>query len=240
MEQEHLFLTLPQAVTAICLDFRGYGPQPMLFCEVLRTLFGSEISYKRDPEREGLWISDTRGGPMRWLEGNDLVERICRLITEADLRNRIGPETMATICRQVFQASCQAAKSPGNGQWRIRVHTDMSAFECRQCGQCCRQLDYRNGITAEDVARLEALGRMDILEWVRPVRTAQGDIVYRIWVTPGTNRFAHPCPFLKRGSSRDRWICSIHDVKPHICSNYPVSRKHAVMTGCPGFDISPR
>jgi uncharacterized membrane protein YhaH (DUF805 family) len=57
------------------------------------------------------------------------------------------------------------------------------------------------------------------------------------WVIPGTNEFAPSCPFLKRGGSPHQWICSIHDVKPDICRNYPVSRKHALMTGCPGFDI---
>lgn len=239
MEQD-LFLTLPQAVTAICLDFRGYDAQPMLFSEILRTLFDSEITFKREPEREGLWISGRRHGRMHWLEGIDLVERMCHLVTEAHAQSRIGPEKMASLCRQVFQAACQAVRDPESGQWGVRVQTDMSTFECRQCGQCCRQLDYRNGITKEDVDRLKQLGRSDVLEWVRTVRSASGDTVYRIWVTPGTNQFADPCPFLKRGSSHDRWICSIHDVKPHICSNYPVSRKHAQMTGCPGFDITRR
>jgi Fe-S-cluster containining protein len=239
MEQD-LFLTFPQAVTAITLDFRGYGPQTMLFCEVLRTLFGSEITYKRESGKEGLWISDTRHGPMQWLEGNDLVAYMCRRVAEAVLNRGIEPRTMAVLCRQIFQTPCRAAEDPGTGRWGIRVETDMSAFECRQCGQCCRQLDYRDGITAEDVSRLERLGRDDILAWVRPVRAATGDIVYRIWVRPGTNRFAHPCPFLKIGPAPDCRICSIHEVKPQICRNYPVSRKHARMTGCPGFDISRR
>lgn len=235
MEQD-LFLTMPQAVNAICFDFRGYGAQPMLFSQILRTLFESEVTCKREPGKEGLWLSDTRHGRMRWLQGADLVEWMCRLITEAHGRHRIGPEEMAALCRQVFQAPCRAVKDPQSGQWRIRVLTDMGAFECRQCGQCCRRLDYHNGITEEDVERLKRLGRGDILEWVRKVRTTEGGVVYHIWVVPGTNQFARPCPFLKQGASRDLWICGIHDVKPHICRSYPVSRKHARMTGCPGFD----
>ena len=35
-----------------------------------------------------------------------------------------------------------------------------------------------------------------------------------------------------------RSVCTIQDVKPGICRQYPSSRKHAVMTGCPGFQGS--
>ncbi len=234
MEQEHLFLTMSQAATAICLDFRGYGPQTMLFCEVLRALCDPSLNYKREPGREGLWVSDADHGKMHWLDGADLVAYMCARITEADLDH----EALAAVCRMVFQAPCQAARHPDTGRWGVRVQTDMAAFHCRQCGQCCRQLNYRDGMTKEDVARLKQLGRDDVLEWVRPSRTVEGHRVYRIWVIPGTNQFTRTCPFLKRGASRDRWICSIHDAKPDICKNYPVSRKHALMTGCPGFDIS--
>jgi Fe-S-cluster containining protein len=52
---------------------------------------------------------------------------------------------------------------------------------------------------------------------------------------PGTREFAEACPFLQQKPAENRWICRIHNVKPQICRNYPVSRKHAVMTGCSGF-----
>jgi Fe-S-cluster containining protein len=233
MEQDHLFLTMSQAVTAICLDFRGYGPQAMLFCEILRTLPNLNVSYNRESGKEGLWISDPGHGNLRWMDGDNLVAYMCDLITGADL----DPDDLALICRRVFQAPCRPTRHPETGERGLLVHTDMASFECRQCGRCCRKLDYRDGITQEDVEQLKQLGRTDVLEWMRPVRNAQGQIVYRIWVIPGTNQFAHPCPFLKRGSCQEHWICSIHEVKPHICRNYPVSRKHALMTGCPGFDI---
>jgi Fe-S-cluster containining protein len=93
-------------------------------------------------------------------------------------------------------------------------------------------------LTEEDVQLLRSKGREDVLEWVRAITGRDGQNTYRIWVTPGSTQFAVPCPFLKQGSSSDRWVCAIHDVKPKICQHYPVSRKHALMTGCPGFDTS--
>jgi len=234
MTQAHLFLTLSQALTAICLDFRGYAPQTMLFCEVLRALNAPGVKYLREPGKAGLWLSYGNQGKMRWLEGADLVAFMCRQVKEANL----DPEHLAVICRMVFQTLCHTTRHPDTDQPGIMVKTDMTAFQCRQCGQCCRQLDYRDGMTQADAERLKEIGRTDILAWVRTARTSGGDIAHRIWVIPGTNEFAPTCPFLKRGASPQRWICSIHEVKPDICRHYPVSRKHALMTGCPGFDIS--
>ena len=94
MEQDHLFLTMSQAVTAICLDFRGYGPQAMLFCEILRTLPNLNVSYNRESGKEGLWISDPGHGNLRWMDGDNLVAYMCDLITGADL----DPDDLALIC----------------------------------------------------------------------------------------------------------------------------------------------
>ena len=234
MAQTHLLLTLSQALTAICLDFRGYEPQTMLFCEVLRALDAPGVKYRREPGKAGLWLSYGNQGKLRWLEGEALVDFMCRQIENANL----DPEHLALICRMVFQTPCRVDRHPDTGQPGIVVQTDMAAFQCRQCGQCCRRLDYRDGMTEADVERLKKMGRNDILAWVRTTRTIRGDIAHRIWVIPGTNEFAPTCPFLKKGVSPQRWICSIHEVKPDICRHYPVSRKHALMTGCPGFDIN--
>jgi Fe-S-cluster containining protein len=226
-----LFLSEEQALKSVILDFRGYGAQPMLFCEVLRMLFGETLIFKREAGREGLWIADGRL-KMSWLEGGDLVEYMCRVVQAAEG----PPERLAALCSLVFQTPCRVGENPRTGRKGIVVQTDMSEFECRQCGECCRALAYHDGMAAEDVAHLKKHGRKDILKWVRESKTSDGRTVYRIWVTPETNQYERPCPFLKHGPSPDRWICRIHEVKPQICRNYPVSRKHAVMTGCPGFD----
>jgi Fe-S-cluster containining protein len=232
MNGETIFLTSEQALKAVFHDFRGYGPQPMLFCEVLRMRFGQDLIYKREAGKEGLWIS---GGPlsMRWLEGDDLVEFMCRTVEQA----QFPPERLAALCTLVFQTRCRMGHHPDHGHTGIFVHTDMEAFECRKCGECCRSLAYHDGMTAEDAAYLKKRGRRDVLQWVRMTPSADGRTVYRIWVKPGTNQYERPCPFLKREPSSDRWRCDIHEVKPQICRSYPVSRKHALMTGCPGFAV---
>ena len=111
----------------------------------------------------------------------------------------------------------------------------MEDFRCRQCGQCCRTLDYHDQLTAEDVASWQACQQTEILDWVGVFRGEGGQAVYRMWVKPGTTQLVETCPFLHQVASQNRWECRIHQVKPGICRNYPVSRKHALMTGCPGF-----
>jgi len=233
MEDSELFLTVEQVLNAICLDFRGYGPQPMLFCEVLRSIHGNSVIYKREPGSDGLWISTGKHRRMQWLDGAELIEFMCHTVVNADL----GTDQLAVLCRKIFQTSCSPARCPDTGQPGIQIQTKMENFSCKQCGRCCTQLAYHDGITRDDVQRLETLGRKDILEWVGRTKTKDGRTVYRMWVIPETNRLApKPCPFLKQGPTNSQRICSIHDVKPHICRHYPVSRKHAAMTGCPGFD----
>ena len=82
----------------------------------------------------------------------------------------------------------------------------------------------------------EQTGRSDVLEWVGAFKKDGRETVYRIWMKPGTRTFAETCPFLQKIPHENKWICRIHDVKPRICREYPVSRKHAIMTGCPGFE----
>jgi Fe-S-cluster containining protein len=118
----------------------------------------------------------------------------------------------------------------------VRIETGMEDFSCRQCGGCCTSLDYHHELTEEDVAQWERLGRTDILKWVRRIEGEGRHKAYRIWTVPGTTRLADVCPFLKKIPSENRWECLIHDVKPAICRQYPLTRKHGIMTGCPGFD----
>jgi Fe-S-cluster containining protein len=72
--------------------------------------------------------------------------------------------------------------------------------------------------------------------WVGVFDKKDSEPVYRIWMKPGTREFADSCPFLIQSpAEKQHWICRIHDVKPEICRQYPVSRKHGIMTGCRGF-----
>ena len=156
----------------------------------------------------------------------------------------IGVSTIHELLKQGHQVRCFDVDTPVNrktakkvtGQPGIRVLTGMEDFACHQCGKCCQRLDYHNEITADDVAYWKQAGRSEILDWVGTFQKNDREALYRIWIKPGTRTFAETCPFLKKKPHENRWICLIHDVKPQICRQYPVSRKHAIMTGCPGFE----
>lgn len=233
-QRETVFLTADQALRSIRRDLRQYDPQVMLLCQILRLISGGKTVVRRDPNRDGAWISTPARQNMRWLGGPELVETVCESLEDAHTE----PEMLASVCGRVFHARAYTALDPETGQVGIRVETGMDDFHCRQCGRCCRSLDYRKEVTAEDVARWRTLGRTDILDWVGIFERAGRETAYRIWMIPGTTKTAETCPFLHHVSEENRWICRIHDVKPAICRQYPFTRKHALMTGCPGFQRS--
>lgn len=231
-KKETVFLTGPEALEAIRIDFRQYTPQVMLFCQVIRLISGGQITAKRDREKNGAWISVPGRPNMRWMEGTEMVDYVCEALGAADLNDPL----LASICARVFHTRAYPAMHSETGRKGIRIETGMEDFACRQCAQCCRSLDYRKEVTAEDVARWRASGRTDILEWVGVFEREGYETAYRIWTIPGTTELAEICPFLQEISSENRWVCRIHDAKPAICRQYPSSRKHALMTGCPGFE----
>lgn len=230
-EKETIFLTLDEALEALRIDLNQYAPQNYLLCELIRLMADDPLAVKSEAGGNGAWIRLAGCRQMRWVQGRELTEIACGMLPEL----RAHPRLMAAVCSRVFQARAVCAGEPGTGKPGIRIETGMEHFRCVQCGQCCRSLNYRDALTADDVSAWEKAGRQDILRWVGRFKRPDGRTAYRIWMTPGTGRPAAICPFLQRRSSENRWICRIHDVKPGICRQYPVSRKHAVMTGCPGF-----
>lgn len=228
MEKDTLFLTIDQILDAIRRDFMQYEPQVLLFAEILRLINHDPSAFKREAGEDGIWIRLPGCHHMRFLQGTALVDYMCALIGR--LKDRADPALMADLAGRVFQTRVRQAGPDGFG-----IETGMERFACRQCGRCCRDLDYHAEVTVEDVARWRTLDRADILKWVGVTRHRDGRETYRIWVVPGTNRFAEPCPFLKKIPTRHAWQCRIHEIKPLICRAYPVSKKHALMTGCSGF-----
>jgi Fe-S-cluster containining protein len=232
MGSHSIFLTIEEAIDAITLDFRRYAPQVLLFCSIIDLISDNEIRFQRAPGKEGVWVNQCRRSNMRWLDGPQLVDYMCTVI-------RTTPWTidmLAAACRRVFQSRAKPATAPETGRPGIDIDTQMRLFECRHCGCCCRSLDYHHEAGADDVEMWRSLGRNDILRWVDTSVRENRTVAYRIWVDPGTRKLAQPCPFLKKEPAADRWGCTIHAVKPRICRNYPLSRKHAVMTGCRGFE----
>ena len=229
--KETIFLTLQQALEAVCIDFRRYEPQVMLFSEVLRVISAGNAVIKQDSKKGGRWVAAEPGSKMVWMDGAALSEYVCRTLHEKDYE----PEVMVAVCARVFQARAFPGTDPESGRAGIHIETNMERFSCRQCGNCCIFLDYHDALTPADVKQWERIGRQDILDWVGVSRTSNGKPIYRIWVEAATGKRVRQCPFLEHLPAQNRWICRIHDVKPRICREYPVSRKHGLMTGCPGF-----
>ena len=227
-EKARLFLTRTEALEAIRIDFAQYAPQARLFCNLVPQVFGQDALVSPGPATDEFWIRPRRTGALQRVTGRQLGD----LLLE---RLAVDPPplaSLASICYQVFQArTVPGSQQECRGLW---VETGMEAFSCRQCGRCCRALQFRDTGTAEDFRRLSRLGRDDILAWMVPVRREGRIVSCRLWLDPATGRFAEACPWLVE-TVPDRFACRIHDVRPEICRQYPGTRKHAEMTGCIGF-----
>ena len=231
MEKATIFLTTREAIQAIVTDFCQYDPQIILFSNILPLMTEGRIHLKRDPGKNGAWINRQGKPAMKWLNGPELVAYMCNAVT----KTRWHPHLLATVCARVFQTRASPVTGTGSQKLGVCLETNMEDFNCRQCGSCCRFLEYRNEITSGDVARWRAAGRKDILKWVDEIRLKNHTSSFRVWVNPITGEQTQGCPFLREESPNGRWICRIHDVKPAICRQFPLSRKHAVMSGCRGF-----
>ena len=230
-EKESIFLSLEQAREAVRADFMQYGPQIMLLCQILRLISDGLIATKRESGKNGAWVGEAGHRNMRWLEGAELVRYACETLDGTVFT----PDLAASVCSRVFHTRAYPHKEAGKDQTGIRIETGMEDYACRRCGRCCLSLDYHEELTPEDVARWRETGRDDILEWVGIIRREGREPSYRIWIYPGTDKVADVCPFLENAPSKKHRACAIYDVRPGICRQYPLSRKHAFMTGCGGF-----
>ena len=231
MEKDTIFLTTREAIQAIVTDFRQYDPQIILFSNILPLLTDGRIHLKREPGKNGAWVNRQGKPAMKWLNGPELVSYMCEVVTQV----RWHPPLLATVCSRVFRTRASPETDGDTQKPGVCLETNMEDFNCRLCGACCRFLEYRNEITSGDVARWRAAGRKDILKWVNEIRLKNHTSSFRAWVSPITGEQTRGCPFLREESPNGRWVCSIHDVKPAICRQFPLSRKHAIMSGCRGF-----
>ncbi len=228
---DRFFLTPDQALEAVSRAFAQYPAQLKLLCTLWPMVFGEDAYVYHDPGRRVVWAK--RDGRARLVRvGEDDLKRW----TVERMRQVPPPlNLLARILAQVFGVRCVAGPGPdANATDGIWVATDMGDFVCTRCGHCCRNLNYRDGCTPDDYARWQALGRSDILEWVGTVRRQGRVVACRIWMLPGTNRYADACPWLSTADPGGPATCTIHDLRPAVCRSYPGSRKHARLTGCSG------
>ena len=230
-ERETLFLTLDEAKDAIARDFFQYPEQLKLLASLVQPVFGDDAYLIQEQNRRFVWLKSSRLKKPTLLPVDQLGEFILKQLD----RNLPLPEQMARICARVFQTPVTPARSKNDQSLPgLRIQTGMDDFVCFQCGRCCRNLAYKDGCTVSDYRHWSELGRTDILAWVGTVKQKGEVTACRIWIVPGTNRYADSCPWLKRGNNPNRYICTIHEVRPTICRQYPGTRKHARMTGCKG------
>jgi Fe-S-cluster containining protein len=231
-KRETVFLTPGQALRAAAADLRQYAPQMMLICEVIRLIQGADTVIRSKTREDGAWVRVSGRRNMQWMTGPALVDHLCGLLDGVDRNSNL----LLRICSRIFQAPAAPAVDPETGDPGILLETGMENFVCRQCGRCCRALDYRNALSGTDVEKWRRAGRTDILAWVGVFRKDTDREAYRMWIDPTTRQPVTVCPFLAKSPESNRWFCRIQNVKPSICTEYPFSRKHAKMTGCSGFD----
>ena len=231
--QDQTFLTPEEAIRAIRADFTQYPPQIGLFLELSPIILGPGMPVIADPHQNGVWIAvpTRRKRRMRKISFRELGDYLCHTLEMAP------PELsqLVQLCEPIFGAPATSGKDVTGKREGIWLETGMADFKCRQCGRCCRKLDYRFELTEADYQVWVDQERTDILERVGAFHRNGRVVSYAIWIEPGTRRYAPVCPWLKEIPGTDRWECTIHDVKPEVCREYPATRKHAQMTGCEAF-----
>jgi len=228
--KETILLSQKEALAAIRLDFMQYGPQFALYQELCPIISENRIIVVREGRNDCVLITKGRKSKKRRMNQDDLGNYLYNTLQA----NSCSLSVLAEICSRVFQTPARIGKNAETGCSGIQIETDMTRFLCRQCGDCCRNLIYHNDCTEEDFRRWQVLERIDILKRVKVVQHDDGPATYRIWMNPDTGRLLRECPWLKKSKTKNRFECSIQEIKPEFCRVYPLTRKHAAMTGCKG------
>jgi Fe-S-cluster containining protein len=226
-----LFFTIEAALDAVGRALGQYPLQMNLLAVLWPMIFGQDAYLLAAHSHRSAWVKIPEKKKLVAADEADLKRRIMEHLR----RSPPAPERLASIAALVFGVHAEAQSgSAQQGPPGIWIDTDMADFVCTQCGHCCLTLDYREGCTPADVARWQEIGRTDILEWVGTVRQSGRVVACRIWMVPGTNGYADRCPWLTVSPEHGNTVCTIHDVRPTVCRQYPGSRKHARLTGCKG------
>ena len=229
-ENEKIFLTQKQVLDAIYIDFKQYDSQFDLFQELCPIITENREIVKKEGRNNCVLITRGRKSKVRRLTDQELGQYLFNKLKQSSYPLPV----MAEICSKVFQTKTVVGQNDKNESKGLWIETEMKQFKCRQCGNCCRNLQYHNDCMEADYRRWEALGRKDILEKVMVIDSDSGTREYRIWKEPGTRRLYPECPWLIPSAPKGRYECQIQDVKPEFCRQYPLTRKHAAMTGCQG------
>jgi Fe-S-cluster containining protein len=113
-------------------------------------------------------------------------------------------------------------------------------FKCNGCGKCCLSAGALPA-TAEDYQMWLDAGE----KGQRIIETAMviTPVVIDIWVDPETGEDVDRCPWLRkrppeRGARLGLYYCSIYELRPAVCREYPQTPIHAVsFVDCEGVTI---
>ena len=120
-------------------------------------------------------------------------------------------------------------------------------FICKRCGHCCTELiDAYEGTMSDDefeqmLEQAPPSMHARLLSWVSHVSFLG---IYDYWIDPKTGEDAGRCPWL-RFHRAERYknkgaFCSIQKYKPPVCRDYPKSLRHALISGCKGYNHLPQ
>jgi Fe-S-cluster containining protein len=229
--EEKIFLTHTQAINAIRIDFHQYGSQFDLFQELCPIISDNKMIVSKDGSNNCVLITRGRKSKVRRMKTHDIGDYLFNILSEKSYPLSV----IAVICSKVFLTEARVGTDTSSDTDGIWIENEMAHFKCRHCGNCCQNLKYHNACSEKDYRKWKALDRKDILEKVIIVKSNSQTPQYKIWREPGTSRFYPKCPWLQPSGFNDRYECRIHDVKPEYCRQYPLTRKHAMMTGCKGI-----
>ena len=214
-------LTHSQAMDLVAMDFEQYGPQPELLRKLAPQILGNKV--RVPPPDYPLEIRHSNDVPFLPIPEDQLIFFLLHTLET----HPPAPDHLARVLELILETRVDVLE----GGFRIR--NQMAEFSCILCGQCCKNLCYETQCTQEDYEKWKSRDRNDIMEWVGVEQRRGKPPQYRIWMDPMTQKICDPCPWLKQTSSTT-YQCRIQGDKPMICRQYPFTKKHARMTGCPG------
>lgn len=102
---------------------------------------------------------------------------------------------------------------------------------CERCGNCCDER-VASGLSAssEDLKNWED-NNPNILKYTHKVHEALD--CADLWFSPITGQELERCPWLRKDRNKPTYKCLIHDLKPEVCSSYPLNLNQMKIIGCP-------
>ena len=103
-------------------------------------------------------------------------------------------------------------------------------MECIQCGECCKKYGHLSLATIgpEEYKRFE--NRPDVQAYCYEIMDG---MLWDIWVHP-KDKTLKKCPWLRKYPGKNKYYCSINDIKPNVCRLYPVSYEQQLRDKCKG------